>query len=239
MQPKVAKGLISSLKPWKAAIPPGAILEFGCGTGMLTELLIQEFPDREIFVTDASPQMLEVCKKNIERSELLTNNVHFDILDVNDFTPGERKYGLVIGNFVAHWFKDTSIGLQNLSEELKHGGIILTSFPGNHSFPNWYEYCLELGLPHTANPLPDVEEVLVKLSMNDVQIDYYENDLYQEFEQPIDFFRHLKRIGSHTSKLDKSLSYKQFRMLVNHWKRNSKGVTKIKWHVVYLAGKKG
>lgn len=189
-------------------------------------------------VTDASPQMLEVCKQNLENEKLLLDNVQFRILGENDFKPKEQKYSLVIGNFVAHWFKDTSLGLQNLSDSLQPGGIILTSFPGNHTFPVWYEYCLELGLPHTANPLPDVEEVVVKLSMNDVQIDYYENDLFQEFEHPIAFFRHLKKTGSDTSILNKAMSYKQLRLLIDHWNRKSGEVTKVKWHVVYLAGKK-
>nr|WP_290876625.1 methyltransferase domain-containing protein [Gracilimonas sp.] len=239
LQRRVAKGLIASLIPWKGAIPPGPILEVGAGTGLLTADLIREFPNRTIIVSDASPQMLDYCKAQLTEQELPLSDIKFKHLDVNDYKAYTPEYGLIISNFAAHWFKDPSLGLQNLSRALLPGGIMLGSFPGNHSFPKWYEYCLELGIPHTANPLPDVEEVAVKLSMEDMQIDYYENDLYQEFDSSLNFFRHLKSIGSSTSTLDKSLSHKQFKLLVNHWDNKSEGKVNIKWHVVYLAAKKG
>ncbi|HET8864869.1 MAG TPA: methyltransferase domain-containing protein [Gracilimonas sp.] len=238
IQPKVAKGLISSLIPWKETLPPGPILEVGCGTGFLTSKLIKEFPERKLVITDASEKMLEFCKADLAEKGINTDNVEFRYLDVNEFKADSEEYSLVISNFAAHWFKDTSLGLQNLSESLVHGGILLASFPGNHSFPDWYENCLELGLPHTANPLPDVEEVVIKLSTGPMQIDYYENDLYQEFDSALDFFQHLKNIGSSTSTHNKSLNAKQFKLLIDHWDKKSGEKVKIKWHIVYLAAKK-
>lgn len=214
-------------------------MEVGCGTGFLTSDLIREFPNRTIIASDASSQMLEYCEAQLTEKKLPLDKVKFQHLDVNDYKAANPEYGLIISNFSAHWFKDTSLGLQNLSHTLLPGGIMLCSFPGNQSFPKWYEYCLELGIPHTANPLPDIEEVAVKLSMEDMQIDYYENDLYQEFDSSLKFFHHLKSIGSSTSALNKSLSYKQFKLLVKHWDKRSNGEVKVKWHVVYLAAKKG
>lgn len=230
--------MISSLIPWKETLPSGPILEVGCGTGFLTSKLIKEFPERKLIVTDASRKMLKFCEAELCRQGIATDNVEFRQLDVNDYKADSEEFALVISNFVAHWFKDTSIGLQNLGESLLYGGIMLAAFPGNHSFPKWYENCLELGLPHTANPLPDVEEVLVKLSMGPIQIDYYENDLFKEFDSSMDFFRHLKNIGASISVLDKSLSTKQFKLLTDHWDSKSDGKVKVKWHIVYLAAKK-
>lgn len=219
-------------------MPPGPILEVGCGTGFLTSKLIEEFPDRKLIVTDASQEMLEFCEAELTEQSIKTDLVEFRLLDVDEFKADKQEHALVISNFVAHWFRDTSMGLQNLGESLVSGGIMLTSFPGNHSFPQWYENCLELGLPHTANPLPDVEEVVIKLSMSPMQIDYYENDLFQEFDSSLDFFRYLKSIGASTNILDKSLSTKQFKLLNDHWDKKSDGKVKVKWHIVYLAAKR-
>jgi len=182
--------------------------------------------------------MLEFCKAALAEQGVATDNVEFRQLDMNEFKADSQEFALVISNFAAHWFKDTSLSLQNLVESLLNGGIMLTSFPGNHSFPKWYGNCLELGLPHTANPLPDVEEVVVKLSMGPVQIDYYENDLFKEFDSSVDFFRHLKSIGASTSILNKSLSTKQFKLLTDHWDKKTTGKVKVKWHIVYMAAKK-
>ncbi len=234
IQKRVAEGLIASLVPWKEIIPQGPILEVGCGTGFLTELLIREFPERQIIATDISGGMLEFIKERFD------DHPGLSVQQLNAEDPGEEgpKYGLVISNFAAQWFSDTALGLEKLSGLLKPEGLLLCSFPGNHSFEEWYQCCLELGLPFTANPLPDVEEVVVKLSMGPLQIDYYENDLYQEFDRSVDFFRHLKELGAAVSITGKRLSSKQLRLLTDHWDNKAEGPVRIKWHVVYLAAKK-
>jgi malonyl-CoA O-methyltransferase len=224
------------LIPWKEAIPPEPILEVGCGTGFVTKKLIDLFPERKIIVTDLSEKMLNKCENNLIKSECNLTNISFKVLDADDLPSNEESFGLIISGFTPHWFKDTSLALQNLSEKLVPGGIMLCSFPGNHSFPEWYENCLELGLPHTANPLPDVEEVVVKMSMGPMQIDYYENDLYKEFESSLDFFRYLKMTGGSYSMLNKTLGYKKFKLLLDHW--DNKGNIKVKWHIVYIAAKR-
>ncbi|MEX0609840.1 MAG: methyltransferase domain-containing protein [Balneolaceae bacterium] len=238
IQRKVAKGLISSLRPWTEIIPPGPILEAGCGTGFLTRLLIEQFPERELIITDASAKMLQYCESTLREEGLLRDNIRFQLLDVDTSKLEKNQHSLVISSFAPQWFKDTAVGLEKLAESVKPGGLLLCAFPGNNSFPQWYENCLELGLPHTANPLPDVEEVVIKLSIGPLQIDYYENDLFDEFDSSLDFFRHLKTIGASESTLNKSLSAKQFRLLVNHWDSKEQGKIKVKWHIVYLAAQK-
>ncbi|MAO64739.1 MAG: hypothetical protein CL666_07040 [Balneola sp.] len=239
IQRKVADGLISSLLPWKGILPEGPILEIGCGTGFLTRQLLEHFPDKEFLISDASSEMLQFNKETLAKDGLLEGRkVRFEVLDAQQFDPAQESFAMVISNFTPHWFKDTALALEQLSESLLPGGLLLTSFPGNESFGQWYESCLELGLPHTANPLPNVEEVVVKLSMGPMQIDYYENDLYQEFEHSLDFFRHLKRIGASHSVKKNRLSYKQFKLLTQHWDQKSDNNLKVKWHIVYLAAKK-
>lgn len=234
IQKKVANGLISSLRPWKDIIPEGPILEVGCGTGFLTEQIIKEYPGREFVITDLSESMLKYTESRLEQSERQS----FEILDADKLTDPEPKYSMIISNFAAQWFSDTAIGLENLGKLLLPGGLMLIAFPGNHSFNEWYECCLELGLPLTANPLPDVEEVVIKLSMGPMQIDYYENDLYQNFDSSMDFFRHLKAIGAGTSETGKQLKPKQLRLLTEFWDKKVSGDVRVKWHIVYLAAKK-
>lgn len=234
IQRKVANGLISSLRPWKDIIPLGPILEVGCGTGFLSELMVSEFPTKEIVITDASKEMLSFTKQHLGEA----NNRAYEVLNVDELEESEPRYSIIVCNFAAQWFSDTAIGLDKLSKLLLPGGLLLTAFPGNQSFMNWYECCLELGLPFTANPLPDVENVVIKLSLGPLQIDYYENDLYQEFEHSMDFFRHLKVIGASSSKTGKQLNTKQLKLLTEFWDNKTENQIKVKWHIVYLAAKK-
>lgn len=234
IQKKVAEGLIVSLRPWKGIIPVGPILEVGCGTGFLSEQIIEEFPSREIHITDASEEMVAFTEQSVGISE----NLKFSVLDVNDIKDTEEKYALIVSNFSAQWFSDTAIGLEKLSSMLVPGGLMLVAFPGNQSFTEWYECCLELGLPYTANPLPDIEEVIVKLSLGPLQIDYYENDLFQDFDSSLDFLKHIKEIGAGKSVTGKSLSAKQLKLLTGFWDKKVNNKVKAKWHIAYLAAKK-
>lgn len=238
IQQKVANGLISSLLPWKDTLPAGDILEVGCGTGFLSEQIIKEFPDRQKLITDLAPGMLSFCEDQLSKKGLTDDQTQFALLNVDEISESEPRYSLIVSNFAAQWFKDTSIGLENLSKLLVPGGLLLCAFPGNHTFEEWYSNCLELGLPFTANTFPDVEEVVIKLSMNPIQVDYYENDLFQEFDRSLDFFKHLKEIGVNNSKTGKHLSVKQLKLLTDFWDKKETDQIKVKWHVVYLAAKK-
>lgn len=234
IQRKVAEGLIVSLRPWKDIVPSGPILEVGCGTGFLTEQVIEEFPSRDILITDASDEMVSFVKQSVGESDTR----RFEVLNVNDIEETEEKYALIISNFAAQWFSDTAIGLEKLSNMLLPGGLLLVAFPGNQSFMEWYECCLELGLAYTANPLPDIEEVIVKLSLGPLQIDYYENDLMQDFDSSLEFLKHIKEIGAGKSVTGKSLSYKQLKLLTDFWDKKANNKIKAKWHIAYLAAKK-
>ncbi len=234
IQRKVAEGLTSSIKPWKEIIPPGPVLEVGCGTGFLSELMLQEFPNREFTFTDISSEMVAFTKERLGNAD----RVSFDVLNVDEIENPEPTYSLIISNFAAQWFDDTAIGLEKLTKMLNPGGLLLTAFPGNHSFMEWYECCLELGLPYTVNPLPDVEEVVIKLSLNPVQVDYYENDLFQDFSSSMEFLKHIKEIGAGVSTTGKQLSAKQLKLLTSFWDKKTSNQIKAKWHVVYLAVKK-
>ncbi|MEQ9263792.1 MAG: methyltransferase domain-containing protein [Balneolaceae bacterium] len=234
IQKKVAEGLIVSLRPWKGIIPAGPILEVGCGTGFLSEQIVQEFPSRDIHITDASKEMVAFTEQSIGKA----GNLDYSVLDVNEITDTTERYALVVSNFSAQWFSDTAIGLEKLSSMLLPGGLLLVAFPGNQSFMEWYECCLELGLPYTANPLPDIEEVIVKLSLGPLQIDYYENDLFQDFDSSLDFLKHIKEIGAGKSVTGKSLSIKQLKLLTEFWDKKVNNKVKAKWHIAYLAAKK-
>lgn len=115
---------------------------------------------------------------------------------------------------------------------------IASYFFGNESFPRWKKYCQELGLPYTGNTLPDVEEMVIKMSVGPSQVDYYEDTVTQQFDSALDFFRHLKKLGASTQKEGRSLSAREFSMLVDHWDAQAKGSVNIDYHVIFLAVKK-
>lgn len=115
---------------------------------------------------------------------------------------------------------------------------MLISFPVKESFSNWRKYCLDLGIPFTGNTLPDLEQVVIELSMGPAQVDYYEDDMIDSFENVFDFFRHLKNTGTFTNLADKQLSVKQLKLLNNYWLEKEHARIRVQYHTAFIAVKR-
>lgn len=231
---EVADRLIASLKPWKDILPAGPIIELGCGTGFVTGELAEMYPRREIQAIDLSKEAVEFCRRKFSDKE----NLKFTVGDAEKPTHEGPHYAMTISGFTPHWFKDPAQTLGRWLQATKPGGLLLASFPGNESFSEWRQKCEELGLPFTANSLPDVEEMVIKMSLGPAQVDYYEDTITQTFDHSLDFFRHLKAIGAGTQRQGRSLTAKEFRLLTNHWDESAKGKIRVSYHVVFLAVKR-
>jgi malonyl-CoA O-methyltransferase len=231
---KTAERLANALRPWQYSIPDGPVLEIGCGTGFFTEYLIKMYPGREIIISDASDAMVQICRKRYQDRERTT----FMVLDAESHEWPEEGYSLITGNFVTHWFRDAGVTLSRMCKSLKPGGFMLMSFPASESFPQWKEFCVELGIPFTANPLPDVEKVVISLSMGPIKVDYYEDQATEHYDSVFDFFKTLKRTGSSASLTGKRLTPKQLKLLNNYWLDQNNGRVTVHYHTVFLAIKR-
>lgn len=234
LQKNTAQRLARALEPWQYSLPPGPVLEIGAGTGFFTDHLVSMFSNREKIITDASTGMLKVNEDRFSGD----STISFDVFNPELTGIEEEKYALITGNFVAHWFADPSATLSKLSKSLKPGGFMLMSFPGNQSFPQWRKHCLELGLPFTPNELPDIEKVVVNLSMGPYKVDFYEDQASEEYSDLFSFYRHLKNSGMGTSRYGRSLKPKQLSLLDNFWRDKNNGKISVHYHMAFLAVKR-
>ncbi len=234
VQKEVADRLIASLDPWKDIIPPGPILEVGCGTGFVTGGLRELYPARPMEITDLASEMVKYCSEYIGENE----GLEFRVMDAEEFDYEKKSYSLIVSGFTAQWFKDPSLTLGRLMEAVKPGGLLLASFPGNESFPEWKEHCRELGIPFTGNELPDTEEVVIKLSTGPAQVDFYEDTVTETYEDAASFFRHLKKVGAGTRTKGRPLKPSEMKLLIDHWNKAANGKIKVSYHVVFLAVKR-
>jgi malonyl-CoA O-methyltransferase len=234
LQKNIADRLAKALEPWQYSVPDGPILEIGAGTGFFTRYLKEMFKNRELIVTDLSEEMVEFCREQFSES----NHISFQTLDAEEADFEESTYALITGNYVSQWFKHPAQTLSKIATSLKPGGILLISFPASESFSNWRQYCLDLGIPYTGNTLPDLEKVVINLSMGPFQVDYYEDDMTETFSSVLDFFRHLKKLGTSTNLNSRSLSIKQLKLLNDYWLEQGKGLVKVQYHTAFIAAKR-
>jgi malonyl-CoA O-methyltransferase len=234
VQQQTAERLARALEPWQYSVPDGPLIEIGSGTGFLSRYLLQMFKSHPLEITDASERMVRFCRDKFSGRD----NASFRQLDAEQYDWPEESYSLITGNFVAQWFADVPTTLSKMAKALKPGGFMLMSFPGSESYPNWRKYCLELGLPFTANPLPDVEQIVVHLSMGPVKVDFYEDQSSEEYADLYSFFRHLKHSGTSTNFSGKRLTPKQLRLLNDYWLKMNDGKINVHYHTAFIAVKR-
>lgn len=234
VQQEVAERLIASLQPWKDILPSGPIIELGSGTGFVTKGLAELYPSREIEVTDLSEEMVDYCRQKYSDHSNLT----FCVQDAEDPVTEDPHYAMTVCGFSAQWFKDPAQTLSQWLQATKPGGLLLASFPGKESFPEWRKKCEELGLPFTGNELPDVEEMVVKMSVGPAQVDFYEDTITQTYESAVDFFRELKKLGANTQREGRSLTPKELSLLIDHWDSTAENKVEVSYHIVFLAVKR-
>jgi malonyl-CoA O-methyltransferase len=224
LQKECAQTLMNLLDPLE--LPSGELLEIGCGTGFVTQKLIQKFPTRSLTVTDLSEKMLQFCQNNLELPIGQIPLVQFQQQDGEAIAAPLHPYALIVSGFVIQWFRDPVSSLLNLVETLRPGGVLLISFPTIDSFPEWRQLCQTLNLPFTANPLPDPQPIATALSQMTQRHQVFIQDLPLRFANAAEFLRSFKAIGANFSQTRKQLSAQQMRQLIRVWDtRSPNGVT--------------
>ncbi|WNZ25316.1 methyltransferase domain-containing protein [Leptolyngbya sp. NK1-12] len=226
LQQNCAQHLLNLITTYQAKLPEGKILEIGCGTGFITQGLLQCFPRRLLEITDLSSEMIEFCQSQLIIPDPQKSFVSFQSIDAENLSDSTEFYAAIVGGFVIQWFHNPIQGLRRLLEALHPNGMLFISFPTCHSFPEWRQVCNHLNLPFTARPLPDPEILLSALPQAQL---CYANvlDLSTTHANAADFFRSLKAIGAGVNPAQPPLPPKQMKTLLRHWDAQTAGPVQV------------
>ena len=120
------------------------LLDVGCGTGPMIELLLKEFPDRSYTGIDLTPRMIEVAQeKQLAHSRFLvgdSENLPFD----------KDMFDAVICTNSFHHYPNPQAFINEASRVLKDGGkLILRDYTSN-KFMIWLMNHIEMPLAHIS-----------------------------------------------------------------------------------------
>lgn len=165
------------------------VLEIGCGTGHLTELLALQLPGAAILATDIAPAMVAACRARLGAHP----QIGFAAMD--GCRPAAcGPFDLVCGNLVAQWFDDLAAAFSRLAALLAPAGVLLLSVPGGETFLEWRAAHAAHGLKPGARPMPTREACLAALPPGINQI---ETELMRAHHADgLDFLRALRAIGA-------------------------------------------
>ncbi len=107
------------------------VLEIGCGTGYLTQLLLPRIPGQWL-VTDIAPSMVQATRNRFSASA-----AQFRLLDGSNPDLPAQSVDLIVSNLAAQWFEDLRGALHHLACCLTPGGRLLLTLLGRESLSQW------------------------------------------------------------------------------------------------------
>ena len=116
----------------------GSILEVGCGTGILTEKLLDRFPASIVTALDISPEMVERCRSKLYHSGRLS----FLVTDIEDYYRSEKMYDLVVSSCSLQWIHDRERFIEGICDMLPIGGKCLMAIPVMGMLHELVESCI-------------------------------------------------------------------------------------------------
>ncbi|MFM7424387.1 MAG: methyltransferase [Elainella sp.] len=237
LQQACAAQLVALLLKYRDALPAGPVLEIGCGTGFITQLLLDQLSARQLEITDLSADMLQFCQAHLAIPDPLA--VKFAQLDAEHIGESYQNYATIVGGFVLQWFHKPDQIILHLVNRLHPDGLLALSFPTCQSFPEWRQICQQISLPYTANPLPDPVRLANLLTASHLQLlETVTLDQSTSHRGAASFFRDLKTIGANTA--HQRLSPQQLRRLIQTWDEQTGSQTEVHYQIaLWLIRRRG
>ncbi|RCW43098.1 malonyl-ACP O-methyltransferase BioC [Paenibacillus prosopidis] len=142
VQRSMAGRLAKSLHGWmdESEADGGTILEIGCGTGILTELLLNGWPCSSITALDIAPEMIEAAEQRVS-SFGQSARVRFLPADVETWAAEAppASFNLIVSNACFQWLRNPKETLGFLRRLLRPGGMLAFTTFGPDTFSELHE----------------------------------------------------------------------------------------------------
>ena len=133
---------------------PEQILELGSGTGQLTRLLTDRFPDVPIDAVDVAEKMIGHSRATFKRFP----QINWIIGDAQTYGSGDR-YPLIVSSSALHWISDLQAACANIFQNLEAGGTFALGMMLQGTLRELHELRQEIAPGKTpALTLPTYEE---------------------------------------------------------------------------------
>jgi trans-aconitate 2-methyltransferase len=105
------------------------VLDAGCGTGRVTEMLAERLPDGHVVALDASPSMIREARGRLGR---FGGRVAYVVADLGRPLPlgSEAPVDAILSTATFHWVPDHDALFRNLAAVLRPGGRLVAQCGG-------------------------------------------------------------------------------------------------------------
>jgi trans-aconitate 2-methyltransferase len=103
------------------------VLDAGCGSGRVTELLAERLPDGRVIALDGSPSMVDMARRRLAR---FGDRIEYVVADLGVPLPIEGDLDAILSTATFHWVPDHDALFANLAAVTRPGGWLVAQFGG-------------------------------------------------------------------------------------------------------------
>lgn len=149
------RALAQSVLSMLPELYPEQILELGSGTGQLTRLIAERFPDVRIDAVDIAEKMVAHSRETFKPF----SQINWMVGDAQTFWGGDR-YPLIVSSSALHWVTDLRATCDNIFQSLEPGGTFSLGMMLQGTLKELHELRSAIAPEKTpAVTLPTYEEV--------------------------------------------------------------------------------
>ena len=137
------------------------VLDAGCGSGRVTELLLERLPQGHVVALDGSPSMIEEARRRLAR---FGDRVEYLRADLARPLPLDASVDAILSTATFHWVRDHDALFANLAAVLRPGGQLAAQCGGSGNLASVTEVLRALGEdPFATKTFPTVQETEQRL----------------------------------------------------------------------------
>jgi trans-aconitate 2-methyltransferase len=181
------------------------VLDAGCGSGRVTELLADRLPNGRIVALDGSASMVDAARERLTR---FGDRVEYVVADLGQPLPVDGQVDAVLSTAVFHWVPDHDALFRNLAAVTAPGGWLVAQCGGagniarvmavlGRTGDGW------LGDKHFATPLDTTRRldaagyVDIECWLTDEPTRFERGEQFETFLRTVVLGAHLERLPAH------------------------------------------
>jgi trans-aconitate 2-methyltransferase len=103
------------------------VLDAGCGSGRVTEQLVERVPEGRVIALDGSPSMVDAARERLAR---FGDRIEYVVADLGVPLPIDGKVDAVLSTATFHWVPDHDALFANLAAVTRAGGWLVAQCGG-------------------------------------------------------------------------------------------------------------
>ncbi len=214
-------------------------LEIGCGTGHLTELLLQSFLKDKVgkwVISDLSKPMLDFCQRRLGNQNANAEWLKMSAYEIED------NYNLIVSNAVVQWL-DLEKHLKVVFNSLEEQGLYLFSGFGQQHFEELYTLVPDLTSKKMAwkGGISQSEVKELSISLGFSFLGWWSEVYSVNYTSFWSFIQQIRKFGGSGNLSSTKMTITKLRKLEHDYQTNyaTDAGVRVTWNPCYLLIKRG